>query len=107
MTCTSIPKPDGLPAIVAEIKDVLSRQTGKPAAAIRLEDDLLVDLGLDSLAIAELMTVLEQHLQRPVPVDELLYVATVEDLATLLVTSETRSARECHRRPVRETAVRV
>ena len=107
MTCTTIPNPDDLQAIAAKIKEVLSKQIGTPAASIRLEDDLLVDLGLDSLAIAELMTVLEQHVQRPIPVNELLYVTTVEDLARLLAASETSSAREGWRRPTLQTAGRV
>jgi acyl carrier protein len=83
MACTPIPNPDDLQAIAAKIKEVLSEIIRKPAAAIRLEDDLLVDLGLDSLALAELTTVLEQHTQRQVRADRLLDVVTVGDLVSL------------------------
>ena len=107
MTYTSLPNRNDLQAIAAKIKEVLSEQTGMSPASIHLEDDLLVDLGLDSLAIAELMMLLERHLQRQVPVDDLMYITTVADLASLLATSETSSAGECRRRPTQEMAGRV
>jgi len=83
MACTPIPNPDDLPAIAAKIKVVLSEVIRAPAASIRLEDDLLVDLGLDSLALAELTILLEQHTQRQVRADRLLDVTTVGDLVSL------------------------
>ena len=107
MDCTPLQNPDDLQAISLKIKEVLSEIIRTPATAIRLEDDLLVDLGLDSLAIAELMMLLERHLQRQVPVDDLMYITTVADLASLLATSETSSAGEWRRRPTQEMTGRV
>lgn len=102
-----LPEPHDLHVIADTIKEVLSERIRKPATSIRLEDDLLVDLGLDSLAFAELLTVLEQHLQRQVRADQLLDVATVGDLASLLAASEVTDARECQPGPTRETAGRA
>ena len=83
MAYTRIPNPDDLQVIAAKIKEVLSEVIRVPAASIRLEDDLLVDLGLDSLALAELTMVLEQRTRRQVRADELLDVVTVGDLVSL------------------------
>ena len=87
MACTPLQNPDDLQAIALKVKEVLSEIIRTPATAIRLEDDLLVDLGLDSLALAELTTVLEQRTQRQVRSDELLDVATVGDLVSLFNTT--------------------
>ena len=84
MSSEPFPKADDVTAITAKVKRILADRAGKAATAIRDEDDLLVDLGLDSLALADLTTVLEQHLQRPVGADELLDVVTVGDLAGLV-----------------------
>lgn len=93
MADTQLPNTPDFQAIVAKIKEVLATHAKKPVAGIRLEDDLLVDLGLDSLAIAELLTVLEDHIQREVRVDDLLEVSTVGDLAVLLAAYQgTRSS---------------
>ena len=83
MAYTRIPNPDDLQVIAAKIKEVLSEVIRVPAASIRLEDDLLVDLGLDSLALAELTMALEQRTRRQVRADELLDVVTVGDLVSL------------------------
>ncbi|MCY2993937.1 MAG: phosphopantetheine-binding protein [Planctomycetota bacterium] len=83
MVCTPIQNSDDLQAIAAKITGVLSEVIRVPAASIRLEDDLLVDLGLDSLALAELTMVLEQRTRRQVRADELLDVVTVGDLVGL------------------------
>ena len=76
--------PGDLQGLTSQIKQALSERTGKPADAIQWDHDLLLDLELDSLAIAELLAVLEQSVGHQVPVDQLLDVSTVGDLIRLL-----------------------
>lgn len=66
--------------VVAAIADKL----GKPASTIRLEDDLLADLGVDSLAMAELTVMVDQLAGCALPGDQLLDAVTVGDLVELI-----------------------
>ncbi|MFC4535912.1 acyl carrier protein [Sphaerisporangium dianthi] len=56
---------------------------GVPTAAIRRESLLVEDLGLDSLALVEVMYVLEERLNIAVPEESLADVKTVMDLLDL------------------------
>jgi len=51
---------------------------------IRLDDDVIADLGADSLAMAELTVQLEQQLHASVPGEAWLDVDTVGELADLI-----------------------
>ncbi len=75
----SYPEAETPEEVAFRIKSVLAEKLNRTPESIRLEDDLLVDLGLDSLAIPELLSVMEQH-GRPVSADVLLDVTTVGDL---------------------------
>lgn len=67
-----------------KVIEVVSRKLEIPADQIHLDDDLIVDLGADSLVLAELSMLIEQQLQTQIPVDEMIDVTTVGDLVALL-----------------------
>ena len=47
-------------ALADKVIEVLADKLGKPARTIHLEDDLLLDLGVDSLNMAEMTVLVEQ-----------------------------------------------
>jgi acyl carrier protein len=71
-------------ALENKVKEVLAQKLGRSADTIRLEDDLLADLGLDSLALAELSASVEEMAGISLPGDELIETVTVGDLVRLL-----------------------
>jgi acyl carrier protein len=64
------------------IADGFTAVTGRPAPAIALDDDI-AGLGLDSLAMMELVAWSEERLGVRVPDEELTTVRTVGDLVAL------------------------
>lgn len=70
--------------IELQVKSVLAGKLDKPASAIRLDDDLLVDLGLDSLSLAELILRVEEIAGMRIPGNDLLDATTVGDLVNLV-----------------------
>jgi len=52
---------------------------------IRPDDDITNDLGLDSLAVMEVMADIEDHFQINIPDDMLSKLVTVEDVARALL----------------------
>ena len=70
--------------IELQVKSVLAGKLDKPASAIRLDDDLLVDLGLDSLSLAELILCVEEIAGMRIPGNDLLDATTVGDLVNLV-----------------------
>jgi acyl carrier protein len=70
--------------IERQVKEVLAGNLGKPPGAIRLEDDLLVDLGLDSLSLAELTVHIEQLAGGRFAGEDLMDANTVGDLVRLV-----------------------
>lgn len=71
-------------ALAEKVIDVFAEKLGKPARTIRLEDDLLLDLGIDSLSMAEMTVLVEQAGGVRIPGDALFDVQTVGDLVRLL-----------------------
>jgi len=71
-------------ALEEKVKQVLAEKIGRSADTIRPEDDLLADLELDSLALAELSAVVEDMAEIRLPGDELIETVTVGDLVRLL-----------------------
>jgi acyl carrier protein len=71
-------------ALADKVIEVLADKLGKPARTIHLEDDLLLDLGVDSLNMAELTVLVEQVGGVRIPGDALLDARTVGDLVVLL-----------------------
>ena len=70
--------------IEQQVKSLLAGKAGKPASAIHLEDDLLADLGLDSLSLAELIVRVEEIGGMRIAGDDLLDTTTVGDLVNLV-----------------------
>jgi acyl carrier protein len=71
-------------ALAEKVIAVFADKLGKPARTIRLEDDLLIDLGIDSLSMAEMTVLVEQVGGVRIPGDALLEARTVGDLVHLL-----------------------
>ena len=70
--------------IEQQVKSVLAGKLDKPASAIRLDDDLLVDLGMDSLSLAELIVRVEEIAGMRIAGNDLLDTTTVGDLVDLV-----------------------
>jgi acyl carrier protein len=71
-------------ALADKVIAVLADKLGKPARTIHLDDDLLIDLGVDSLNMAEMTVLVEQVGGVRIPGDALLDARTVGDLVLLL-----------------------
>jgi acyl carrier protein len=70
--------------IEQQVKEVLAGNLGKPVSAINLEDDLLLDLGLDSLSLAELTVRVEELAGERFAGEDLIDTNTVGDLVRLV-----------------------
>ena len=70
--------------IEQQVKSVLAGKLNRPVSEIHLEDDLLIDLGLDSLSMAEMLVSVERAAGTHIPGDELLDANSVGDLVTLV-----------------------
>jgi len=77
-------QPDREPAVEQQVKGALAEKLGRPAHTIGMDDDLLADLGLDSLAIAELSASVEDAAGVRLRGIDLLDVVTVGDLVRLV-----------------------
>ena len=62
----------------------IAEKIGRPAEAIQMEDDLLADLGMDSLAMAELTVLIDQLAGQTLPGEQLIQATTVGDLVQLI-----------------------
>ncbi len=67
-----------------QVKQVFAGKLRKPADEIGLEDDLLMDLGLDSLSLAEMTVHIEQLAGGPFSIEDLFDARTVGDLVNLV-----------------------
>jgi len=70
--------------VADRVIEVISRKLEIPVDQIKLDDDFIVDLGADSLVLAELSMLVEQQLDTKLPVDEIIDVTTVRDMIELL-----------------------
>lgn len=69
--------------------DILKKHVD-PAKAIRPNDNIQVDLGLDSLGVMEVVADIEDRFQVTIPNDVLSDIITVEDVAKALVKLQAR-----------------
>lgn len=69
--------------IAEKVVAVLADKLGRPPRSIRLDDDLVRDLGIDSMSMAELTVLTEQAAGVRIPGNELLDAQTVGDLVRL------------------------
>ena len=65
-------------ALLAEVVEVISRQRNCEVAA---DTDLVADLNLDSIDIAELVAEIEDHFRVVIPMERLPRIRTVADIA--------------------------
>ena len=67
-----------------ELRQIVAEKLALDPEQIRMEDDMVADLGADSLALAELTLQLEQRMGVKVPGEEWLDVINVGELADLI-----------------------
>ena len=78
--------------IAAKVVAVLADRLGKHPSSIRLDDDLLLDLGIDSLSMAEMTVLVEQAVGSRIPASELIETSTVGDLVRVLARHSRRGS---------------
>ncbi|MEM8851324.1 MAG: acyl carrier protein [Pseudomonadota bacterium] len=71
------------------------RKVAKQPEDVRPEASVTKELGLDSLAVMNLIMVLEDEYDILIPMDQLADVDTVQDLATLTGTLKAMTKDEC------------
>ena len=67
-----------------EIAEILAEQLGISKDKIKLESDIVKDLGADSLDVVELLMTLEDNTGKTIPEDRVTDVKTVEDVVNLI-----------------------
>ncbi len=67
-----------------EIAEILAEQLGISKDKIKLESDIVKDLGADSLDVVELLMTLEDNTGKTIPEDMVTEVKTVEDVVNLI-----------------------
>lgn len=67
-------------SIETRIKKLLAEQTMLPAGSIQPDDELVVNLGCDSLDIVELMMALENEFSIDIDDDEFIALKTVQQV---------------------------
>jgi long-chain acyl-CoA synthetase len=87
---------EGLSPLGEQVVEILQRKTG--AALIALDDHLELDLGLDSLALVELLAALEEAFGIQVRDDEFLGIYTVADLISFIEGKQPRDLEELEER---------
>jgi acyl carrier protein len=66
--------------VATQIRTALAQHLKRDVSKIRLEDNLRADLGLDSLAMIELLFKIEEAFDLEIPNDDLSKIATVSDV---------------------------
>jgi 1-acyl-sn-glycerol-3-phosphate acyltransferase len=74
---------------LAGLVDLVGRASGRPAATMAADNDLTLDLGLDSLGRVELAALLAEELGLDLDDGAVMAVGTVGDLAALVATAAT------------------
>ena len=67
-----------------EIAEILAEQLGISKDKIKLESDIVKDLGAYSLDVVELLMTLEDNTGKTIPEDRVTEVKTVEDVVNLI-----------------------
>lgn len=73
-----------------DLRSLLSRESGRDAFAVSLEEDVLEALAFDSLDKLELISTVEQHFDILIPDERISEIRTISDL--LSVVAEPRSS---------------
>ena len=69
-----------------EVANILSAQLNMPKDTIKLESDIVKDLGADSLDVVELLMTLEENTGKSIPEEKVTEVKTVGDVVKILET---------------------
>jgi acyl carrier protein len=69
-------------AIATRIREALAEHLKRDVSKVQLQDDLRKDLGLDSLAMIELLFKIEETFDLEIPNDDLSQITTVGDVVT-------------------------
>ncbi len=67
-----------------EVVNALSEQLNIPKDKIKLENDIVKDLGADSLDVVELLMTLEDNTGKTIPEDKVADLKTVADVVNVL-----------------------
>ncbi len=71
-------------AVVDTVKDLISKQLGKPIEEITEEKEIVKDLGADSLDVVEMLMGLESEFDITVPEEDAVNIKTVGDIVKLI-----------------------
>ena len=69
-------------AVATQIRAALAKRLKRDVSAVRLQDNLREDLGLDSLAMLEMVFEVEEAFNLEIPDDDLSTITTVGDVVT-------------------------
>lgn len=69
-----------------EVAKALSEQLNIPKEKIQLENEIIKDLGADSLDVVELLMTLEDNTGKTIPEDKVTDLKTVGDVVAILET---------------------
>lgn len=70
--------------IVEKVKEIIAEMLDIESTEIELEDNVIDDLGADSIAVMEIVMELEEEYDFEVPTDDVLKLVTVEDIVTYI-----------------------
>ena len=70
--------------MLEEVVKALSEQLNIPQEKIKPENDIVKDLGADSLDVVELLMTLEDNTGKSIPEDKVTNLKTVSDVVNLL-----------------------
>lgn len=70
--------------ILSEVRDILTKDVGIMESEIAMDCDLLKDLGLDSLDLADLVFRLEVRFNIRIKDEDMIGIKTVEDIVNYL-----------------------
>ena len=73
-------------AIATQIRTALAKRLKRDVSKVRLQDNLREDLGLDSLAMLEMVFEVEEAFNLEIPDEDLTKITTVGDVAAYVET---------------------
>ena len=79
-------------AVAIRIRTALAEHLKRDVSKVRLQDDLRKDLGLDSLAMIELLFKIEEAFDLEIPNDDLSQITTVGDVVVYVEQRVTTAA---------------
>lgn len=71
-------------AVVDLVKELISKQLGKPIEDITEDKEIVKDLGADSLDVVEMLMSLESEFDITVPEEDAVNIKTVGDIVKLI-----------------------